>query len=127
MNRDSSKRRAAGLALELAGMVGLMATLVLFGLALTGRLEDYFWQATVIAVLGNTVYIVYQLAQWLTGSHERSWRTLVLANLVPVTALVLALLLGAANLGLVTWPGQPQPSSESPQVITVNPPGQADE
>lgn len=121
MNRNASKRRAAGLALELSGVVGLIATLVLFGLAMAGWVEDYFWQAAAVAVLGNTVYIVYQLAQWLTGTQQRRWRSLVLANLVPVIALALALLLSVANLGLVSLPGQHKAPSSSPRVITVNP------
>lgn len=121
MNRNASKHRAAGLALELSGVVGLIATLVLFGLAMAGWVEDYFWQAAAVAVLGNTVYIVYQLAQWLTGTQQRRWRSFVLANLVPVIALALALLLSAANLGLVSLPGQYKAPSSSPRVITVNP------
>lgn len=121
MNRDSSRRRAAGLALELAGVVGLIATVVLFALVMAGWVERYFWQAAGIAVLGNTVYILYQLAQWLTGMHRGRWRSLVLASLVPVIALALALLLSAANLGLVSLPGQHQAPSSSPHVITLNP------
>lgn len=121
MNTDASRRRAAGLALELAGLVGLIATVVLFGLVMAGWVDHYFWQAAGIAVLGNTVYILYQLVQWLTGPYRGGWRTLLLSNLVPVVALALALLLAACNLGLVSLPGQHKAASKPPQVITVNP------
>jgi len=106
MNHQTRTRQTAHLVLEAAGVVGLVATLVLFAMTFMGWTGAWFWQAAGIAVLGNTVYVIYHLAQVLSGLHSRGWREVVLALLAPTIALALVLLLSAGHLGLLRLPGQ---------------------
>lgn len=106
MNDQTTTRRTAHLVLEAAGVVGLVATLAVFVLLFAHWTGAWFWQAAGIAVLGNTVYIIYQLARALSGTQRRSWREVVLAILVPCVALVLVSLLAGGHLGLFRLPGQ---------------------
>lgn len=120
MSDSTTARRGAGLVLEVAGLIGLIATLALFALVFSGWVNTVFWQTASVAVVGNTLYIIYQLALWLTGINRRHWRELVIAVMVPAIALVLVLLLSASNAGLVSLLGQTHRTSATQPATTLD-------
>ena len=92
--------RVFDFACEAAGVFGLVATLMLCLLAFAGVDNAVFWVTVASALLGSLVYIVYQIAGWLTGRHGLSGRQVVLATVVPAAALAVTVVVGGERAGL---------------------------
>lgn len=85
-------------------MVGLAAALLACALAYRGSASPEFWLVVAVSLAGNLVYITHVLAQRATGNRTLNWRELVLANIVPVMALVVMVVLAGEVSGLFHLP-----------------------
>ncbi|RJS92533.1 hypothetical protein [Salinisphaera sp. Q1T1-3] len=89
---------------EAAGVLGLVATLLLCMLAFAVVTGAVFWITVGVALIGTLVYLVYQFARRAAGSSGFAWRQMVMITIVPTLALVVTVLIGAQRAGLVTLP-----------------------
>lgn len=106
-------------ACEAAGLLGLIATLMLCLLAFAAVTGSVFWICVGVAAAGTLIYLVHQLARRITGGSDLSWRQLVLATLVPGLALAVTLLIGGQRAGLFTVPVGHRATQSQRHVISV--------
>lgn len=103
-----------------AGLVGMASAVLLCGLAFRVGPGAGFWITAGVSLAGNLIYMTQVLARRATGNSDLTWRELVLANIVPLAALVVTAAIVAQGSGLFRLPIGPTTPADPP-VIKIAP------
>lgn len=104
---------------EAAGVLGLIAVLLLCMLAFAGVDGMPFWTTAAVAGFGNAVYLVHQVMRRVTGQTDIGWRAMVTITLVPALALLVAAGLAGQRAGFWHTPLGHRAVEQTQHVLTI--------